>query len=322
MRPLISIVVVNSDGAADTLRCLESIFRNPPDAAARRLSAEEDMEVILVDNCSRDGCLEAVRCRFPRVVALEAPERQGFAKNYNLGLRHARGEHVLVLNNDTLVPPGALSRLLAAMAANPSYGMAGPRLVGASGAVQVDCARPLPSLRSYLLDQLLLDQGLPLGRLWARWRSRRLERRPSGPVPCIGGACMLVRRAALEQAGPLDEDFVFYYEDVEWCHRLGRAGWLVGYVAESTITHLGDRSLSKVKIWAKRSEYRSAIRYFRLYHGLGIGGERLLRAATGLSWLLRGVLFLLAEAYAGRESHARPYLLLWQWLLRGDSQEV
>ncbi|HWQ12460.1 MAG TPA: glycosyltransferase family 2 protein [Roseiflexaceae bacterium] len=315
MRPLLSVVVVNSGGAADTMRCLESIERHPPDLAlAARAGALPEVEVVLVDNRSRDGCLEMAQRRFPGVVTLEAPERQGFARNYNMGLRAARGAFVLVLNNDTLVHAGALTRLLDAMVNGPSYGMVGPRMVNRSGATQTDCARPLPTPASYVWQQLALDPGMLVGRLWERWIRRAIGRRASGPVACIGGACMLVRREALEQVGPLDEGFVFYYEDVEWCHRMWRSGWEVGYVADAQVTHLGDQSLSKVKVWAKRSEYLSALRYFRQYHRLTPVGAQVIWLVTCASWLLRGVVFLLAEALAGRRGYAREYFYLWRWV--------
>lgn len=318
MIPLLSIVIVNSDGCADTLRCLESIMAHPADLAtlAARSGASAEQEIILVDNCSRDGCVALVRRSFPTVHIVESPLRQGFARNYNLGMRQARGMFVLVLNNDTLVHAGALTHLVAAMIDAPAYGMVGPRLVSRSGAVQTDCARPLPTPGAYVWTQLVADPGFPVGRLWQQWLRRRIARRNSGPVPCISGSCMLVRRAAFEQAGLLDEGFDFYYEDVEWCHRLQRMGWRVGYVAEATITHLGDQSLGKVRVWARKSEYRSALRYFRQYHNLGKTGAAIVRFATITGWLVRGAAFAVVEGVTGQEGHARAYFLLWQWMWR------
>ncbi|NWG21481.1 MAG: glycosyltransferase family 2 protein [Chloroflexi bacterium] len=320
MIPLLSIVIVNSDGCADTLRCLESIMAHPADLAtlAARSSALAEQEIILVDNCSRDGCAALVRRSFPMVRVIESPVRQGFARNYNLGIRQARGMFVLVLNNDTMVHAGALTHLVAAMIDAPAYGIAGPRLVSCSGAVQTDCARPLPTPGAYVWTQLVADPGFPIGRLWQQWLRWRIERRSSGPVACISGSCMLVRRAAFEQAGLLDEGFDFYYEDVEWCHRFQRMGWRVGYVAEATITHLGDQSLGKVRVWARKSEYRSALRYFRLYHRLANGAVRVLRLATIVGWLLRGTAFAVAEALTGKDGHARAYGYLWSWILREE----
>ncbi len=99
--PTLSIVIVNSDGLRDTLTCIESIYRHPP---------REPFEIVVVDNCSREPAPPAIAERYPAVRAFMAPDRQGFAKNYNQGIRASRGEFVLVLNNDTLVSAGALER--------------------------------------------------------------------------------------------------------------------------------------------------------------------------------------------------------------------
>ncbi len=304
--PELSIVIVNSDGLRDTLACLASISDHPPHCP---------FEIVLVDNCSREPALPVIRGRYPQVRTFSAPHRQGFAKNYNQGIRVARGDIVLVLNNDTLVDEGALDTLLDALRTHPEYGMVGPKLVGRHGIIQSDCARSLPTFAGYLVAQLLLDAGLPPGRLWQRLLTWRASLRPSGPVPCISGACMLIARADLEAVGLLDEQFDFYYEDVEWCHRFQRRGRGIGYVAEAQITHLGDQSLANVKVWAKRSEYRSALHYFSTYDDLSQGQRRLLWCSTMLNYFLRGLVMLISEALLGRRTYAREYLFLWAWLL-------
>lgn len=304
--PTLSIIIVNSDGLRDTLACLASIYQHPPQVS---------FEVIVVDNCSREACLPVIGEHFPQVRGLMAPTRQGFAKNYNQGLRTASGDYLLVLNNDTLIPAGALDMLLEALRAESSYAMVGPRLVGIDGVLQPVCARDLPTPLDYLIAQGLLDAGLPLGRLWQRWLIRQVTRRRSGPVPSISGACMLLRRSDVETVGFLDEGFDFYYEDVEWCHRFQRHGRAIGFVAEAAITHLGDQTLSRVKVWAKRSEYLSAQRYFIHYYRLSNRQQNLIWLATSFNYLMRGLVMLLAEAIGKQTLYAREYLLLWAWLL-------
>lgn len=316
MTALLSIVIVNSDGANDTLACIRSIYSFPPQRHPQSASQQLEFEVILVDNQSRDNCLTHVAAEFPQVRRLSAPQRQGFAKNYNLGIRQASGEYVLILNNDTLVHAGALTILLHTMVEYPLYGMAGPRLISRNGTVQTDCARSLPTPWSYIWAHLLLDSGLPLGILRERWLQFQIERRQSGPVPAISGSCMLVRREALQAAGLLDEGFEFYYEDIEWCHRFLRHGLQIGYVAEATITHLGDQSLSKVKVRAKQSEYRSAMRYFNKYYMLRPNFNKALKYVTILDWFLRGILLLYAQVWNKKDTHGGAYLYLVHWLLR------
>jgi N-acetylglucosaminyl-diphospho-decaprenol L-rhamnosyltransferase len=299
--------VVNYNGAQDTLNCLASIYQYPPQVS---------FEIICVDNCSDDPFLPRLQKAFPQVRAYQSPLRQGFSKNYNLGILQARGDYILILNNDTIVHPDALDMLLHALRTNPSYGMVGPRLLWTDGRVQTVCARALITPAYYVLLQILLDLALPTGRLWDRYQRQQLEKRSSGPVPCLSGACMLTSRTILERTGLLDEGYDFYYEDIEWCHRYQKDGYQVAYIAEAKITHLGDQSLSKVKEWAKQSEYRSALRYFRQYYRLSKIGEQVIWMTTVAGFLIRAMVYSLADAIARRPSHGKAYRNLVRWILQ------
>jgi GT2 family glycosyltransferase len=313
--PLLSVVLCNSNSADYTLGCIESLYLYPPDGP---------YEIILVDNASRDDCVARVRAAYPEVRVAAAARPQGFSRNYNMGIRMATGEYLLILNNDTVVAQGTLQRLIDAMAHNPAYGMVGPLMVGGDGHIQTPCLRPLPSVASFVLRQILLDPGLPLGRVWQWIERRRIASHPSGPVPCISGAAMLVSRRSLDLVGMLDETYDFYYEDVEWCHRMQNYGFVVGYVAESRLVHFGGQSSVKVKVWARQHEYLSIIHYFRQYRGLGHTGATLIWLAAIIGFLVRGIGFLLAETWGGKPQHARAYLYLWHWLvMRGpDNTEA
>ncbi|MCX7840592.1 MAG: glycosyltransferase family 2 protein [Anaerolineae bacterium] len=300
-----SIVIVNSDGTSDTLNCIASIYQHPP---------RDSFEIILVDNCSREPCLSLVAERFPQVRTYSSPTRQGFAKNYNLGIRQARGQFVMILNNDTIVHADALDILVKTAKAHPEYGIIGPRLLSPDGTIQTVCARALISPARYVLNLLIFDLGLPTGKLAEAWRQRELSKRSSGAVPCLSGACMLLARATLDQIGLLDEGFDFYFEDVEWCHRAQKLGWQVFYVADAKITHLGDRSLGKVKEWAKKSEYQSALRYFRRYYPWSLWRERALWLIVAINFFLRMLAFSAIEIVGKRSGNARAYWNLLKWI--------
>lgn len=304
---VLSIVIVNYNGAQDTLNCLSSIYQYPPQVA---------FEVICVDNCSEEPFLPRLQATFPQVRVQQSPQRQGFSKNYNMGIHHATGEFILVLNNDTLVHPDALDNMLNALRANPSYGMVGPRLLWTNGRVQTVCARELITPVYYVLLQFLLDLALPTGKLWDRYQRWRLEKRFSGPVPCLSGACMLTSRTILDKVGLLDEGYDFYYEDIEWCHRFQKDGYQVAYIAEAQITHLGDQSLSKVKEWAKKSEYRSALRYFRQYYRLSKLGIWVIWLTTVVGFMIRALVYSLADAITRKPSHGESYRNLLRWILK------
>ncbi len=303
---VLSIVIVNSDGTVHTLGCLDSIFLHQP---------EVEYEVILVDNCSQDSCIPLIEDAYPEVRVFSAPVRQGFAKNYNLGIRQARGEYIMVLNNDTVVHPGTFATLVDALKSHSEYGMVGPQLRTPDWQLQAVCARKLPSMSDYVAWQLLLDPGMPVGKLVDWINRKRLSRQPSGRVPCISGACMVSSRKVLDRIGLLDEGYNFYFEDIEWCHRVAHNGFQVAYIAEAVVTHFGDQSLSKVKVLAKQSEYLSAVRYFTQYHGLTLIQSWALWMATLLGFFMRAAAYLLMGVFNGGSAYAAAYWRLTGWIL-------
>ena len=318
--PTLSIIIVNSDTLELTLNCLNSIYRHHP---------HEPFEIILVDNFSEISPHQSVKELFPHVVLLSSDQKQGFAKNYNLGIQKSMGEYILVLNNDTWIHPGALNALLEGLRQDPAYGMAGAKLLSSNGNVQSVCARKFITPLRYVLIQFLLDLGLPSGKLIDKISQWKLNRKSSGPIQCISGACMLVKRSALEETGLLDEGYDFYYEDIEWCHRFWNYGFQVAYISEAVITHYGDSSLSKVKVWAKKSEYLSALRYFITYHRLTRIGAWMIWAATVLSYHMRWVVFSVLEIFSSQQGHKQSYQELASWIktqsptrLRMFSQDV
>jgi len=277
---LISIVIVNSDTLDHSINCLQSIFENPPEC---------NFEVILVDNRSKTPCLPLIIKKYPQVQTILAPQRQGFAKNYNLGIRQAKGDFILILNNDTLVHPGSIDKLIDAIIHNKSYGMVGPKIINKNGKIQVNCNRSVLKLSYYIIYQVLLYQGSPLGKLWDNILQYRINKRGSGPVFCISGACMLITREAINQVGLLNEELDFYFEDDDWCHRLHQSNFQVGYIEDAEITHIGNQSLPQVRQWAKKSEYKSAIYYFSKYHHITQWQLWILWAGTVTSFLSRTI---------------------------------
>jgi GT2 family glycosyltransferase len=126
---------------------------------------------------------------------------------------------------------------------------------------------------------------------------------------------MLTSRKVLDSIGLLDESYDFYYEDIEWCHRVWCGEGAVAYIAEAEITHLGDQSLSRAKVWAAKSEYRSALRYFREYRALGKTKTWFLWTSTVVSFHLRAFAFAFLGEPLGKPGHAEAYRELSKWIL-------
>lgn len=226
--PDLSIIIVNWN-TRDLLRaCLASL----PGA-----TAPCDCEIFVVDNGSRDGSVAMVRDLFPQVILIEAGANLGFARANNLALARTSGRAVLLLNPDTVCPPGSLARLLAAADRHPDHGGFGPLLVGADGE-PVTSYGNFPALRFHWLRPLA---GLPFGRCWRRWSGFTHvpdREEPDRTVDYVVGACLLMTRTALEQVGCLDERFFLYFEETDWCLRARRAGLPVRLITAVEVVHL------------------------------------------------------------------------------------
>jgi len=220
--PDLSIVVPTQNTRELTLRCLGSIA-----------VAEPAAEVVLVDDAGTDGTAEAARKRFPGMVQIRTSKPIGFTRAANLGMARATGEILLLLNSDTEVDARGLAALTAAFAADPRLGAAGAALYYPDGSPQWSGGRA-PSL-AWLFA---LANGLPalLGRLPLY---RRIKSPGAGParVEWVTGAALAVRREAWDQAGPLDEEFVFYGQDLDLCLSLRDAGWRVALLPDFRVMH-------------------------------------------------------------------------------------
>ena len=255
-RPDASVVVVTHEHEDYVGACLDALA---PDVAAGRA------EVVVVDNRSADGSAAAARRRdWARVLVNE--RRRGFAVNCNVGMAGATGRYLLLLNPDTRAAPGALASLVTYMDAHPEVGLAGARLVYPDGTVQPS-ARRFPGLRSFLARRSPLRRWLR-GSSWNRRHLMLDTDVAGGQVDWLLGACLMVRREALAQVGPLDEGFRLYVEDIDWGRRMHDAGWEVHYVPEATIVH-HHRAVSDRRFLSRHTWYhlRAVVRYARKHFG-------------------------------------------------------
>jgi N-acetylglucosaminyl-diphospho-decaprenol L-rhamnosyltransferase len=223
-RPPLSVVIPTQDTCELTLRCLEALYGSPI----------AGMEVILVDDASGDDTAEAALARHPSLIVLRNETPQGFSRAANRGLERAAGEILLLLNSDTEVEPGGLAFLAEIFRRQPELGIAGGLLHYPDGSAQWSGGRE-PSLAWFFA----LASGLPalLARLPFYRRAKPLA--PARPlaVDWVTGAAMAIRRAVWETAGPFDEGFRFYAQDLDFCVRVRRAGWRIELRPELRVLH-------------------------------------------------------------------------------------
>jgi len=259
-------------------------------------------EVIVIDNASADGTAAMVRERFPGVQLIESPTNEGYASANDRGIAVARGRHVLVLNNDVTVAPDTLAQMVAYLDEHPRVGAAICALTATpDGAPQPCTSRYFPTARRVLFENLLMFTGLEAFFRRTAWTDRVLgypaDLTREHRVEQISGAFLFVRRAAIDQVGPMDPGYFLYLEETDWCYRLRRAGWEIAYTPRTRAVHLGSRS---TRLLPDRAAIyrRSMERYLGKHHGpLSVAAYRL------QVWLVERPLtplFQLARRLVGR----------------------
>jgi N-acetylglucosaminyl-diphospho-decaprenol L-rhamnosyltransferase len=227
------------------------------------LASERDiLETILVDNASADGTADAVATSFPDVRLVPSPTNHGFAGGMNLAASHASGDCLLLLNPDAALCPGALEALVGVLTDKSRAAAVGPALVYADGRHQ-DSAFRFPGLTQVGLDLF------PVPRLSGSPLNGRVPRRGGAPVQIDHplGAAMLIRRAAWEDVGPLDEGYFMYVEEVDWCQRARRRGWEIWHVPRAVVRHRAGAATSQRADAMFAQLWRSRLRYYQRFHG-------------------------------------------------------
>jgi hypothetical protein len=257
--------------------CLQSIYSN---------TGFTEFEVIVPDNGSTDGSVEFIRASYPQVQVIENGRNLRFAKANNVGIRASRGEYVLILNPDTVIHDHTLDQMIAIADRHPEAGAFGCRVLNADGSYQLS-ARPFASFKSEWITALYMRW---LGRVnewftsdsYPGW-SGTMQR----PVDWISGCFILVRSDVLNSIGGFDEQFFYYYEDMDLCRRIQQAGYPILYVPDATITHLGGQS-TKARFTPLPFILDSQVtRYLYYYKYYGRCGVRRARRITFVSVLLR-----------------------------------
>lgn len=253
----LSIIIVSWNTKDLLARCLASV-----QAELRGPLNPGDVEIFVVDNASSDGSAAMVSERFPDVRLIANQKNVGFARANNQAIALATGDAILLLNPDAMLHPGALVTLLDFLTAHPRAGAAGVRLLNSDGSLQMACHPMLTPGREFW-RLLFLDRLLPR----ATYRIQRWDAATPRQVEAIKGACLLLRRSALDQVGWLDDSYFMYTEEVDLCYRLNQAGWELWYEPAAIVTHIGGASASQTSEEMALHLYRSKVHFYRKFGG-------------------------------------------------------
>ncbi|MBI2861924.1 MAG: glycosyltransferase family 2 protein, partial [Chloroflexi bacterium] len=226
----VSVIVVSFNTQERLRECLRSVL------------AQQDVpapQVIVVDNASMDGSADMVRDEYPQVELIANQRNLGFAAGNNQALQHCHGHYILLLNPDTVLLEGSLAAMVSFLGDHPDAGVVGAKLLNPDGALQPSCFR-FPTLAMLLLDFFPIHSRLLNSRLNGRYPAELYDTIFTIDHPL--GACMMVRREAIDQVGPLDEGFFMYCEEVDWCFRMRKAGWRNYFLPTAQAIHFGGES--------------------------------------------------------------------------------
>ncbi len=254
----LSILIVNTNSGEMLTDCLESIFATVK---------TEPFEVIVVDNNSQDGSVDAARDKFPEVCFIENNYNNWFTGATNQSIVESRGDYLLCLNPDTICHPRAIDCMVRFLEKHPSAGLVGPKLLNGDGSLQ-------PSCRNYLTSRrLILQHVFPWRIAPNSWRKRTVleywNHDETMEVDWIIGACILLPREAVENVGLKDEGYPIFHEETDWCYRLRKAGWQTWFLHDLEVTHFGSTTVSK--LWGAGlvlEFYKGKHRFIRKHFGL------------------------------------------------------
>jgi N-acetylglucosaminyl-diphospho-decaprenol L-rhamnosyltransferase len=287
--PRVVAVVVTYDALPWVEPCLDSL---------------RGVETVVVDNGSRDGTVAFVRDRYPDVRLIEA-ENRGLGAGWNIGLRSTESRYALLLNADAWLVPGALDRLVAFADTRPGAAVIGPRLLNEDGTLQRS-VRGFPTLWRLATEYFFLRKLAPRSSSLNAFYAGGFDHDEEREVEVVMGACMLLRREAVDEVGPCDEDYFLFSEETDWCFRFREAGWKVAFFPGAECVHIRGAGHGG-RLY--RENLRGHLLFLEKHHGPKTAerARRLLLTAVRL----RGVLF--------RGERGRVYREAAGWLSSGDA---
>jgi GT2 family glycosyltransferase len=301
----LSVIVVSFNTRDVLRRCLTALETD---------REQGGLEILVIDNGSRDGSADMVAHDFPHVQLVRAATNLGFAGANNVLFARARGQYLVLLNSDAFLRPGALKAAVDRMDAEPATGLAGARLISDEGDWQPS-ARQFPSVLNDFLSLSGLANRFKTSRFWGRADRTWADPLQAADVDWVPGAFSIIRASALRKIGAFDSSFFLYYEEVDLCRRIKAAGYKVRYWPEVVVVHVGGESSKSMENAVRSSSgdqltlwrLRSAFLYYRKHHGSVVARAMAMEYAWHLMRLVRN---RVSGNAARRLKAAESYIML------------
>ena len=248
----VSVIIVDWNTKDILQNCLDSIYQTIDNLSC---------EIIVVDNASSDGSTEMLQERYPQVIKFYNKVNRGFGAANNQAFAIMKGKYALLLNTDAILTPGAINKLYSFAKTHPQAAIVCGQLLNADGSKQNSVAA-FPSLPSLLINTSLLEYIFPQ---W--YPSKRYEHTFPIEVDSAIGACMMIRKKALDEAGFFDERYFFFFEETDLAYAFHSKGWSVYHVPDAFIYHLQGQSIGN-NIGSRIEFYRSRYQFLRKWHNL------------------------------------------------------
>ena len=303
----VSIIIVNWNTKRLLLDCICSIYET-----VKNIS----FEIWLVDNASSDGSVEAVKQNYPDVKIIQNTKNLGFAAANNIALERMCGQYALLLNTDTILTNGAVENLFDFMEKNQDAGMACGQLLNQDGSKQNSIAN-FPGICSLLGNESLLQMLFP-----KKFPGKRKEYKKPVEVDSCIGACLMVRKKAMDEVGLLDKRYFFFFEETDWAYRMKQAGWKIYFVPSARIFHIQGQSVGH-NVASRIMFYRSRYIYFKKWHQ---NSYLFIRLIIFVRLLINAILSLVGVVatigmHAGIKKKLSVYSRLILWHLAGCPED-
>ncbi|MBO0727928.1 MAG: glycosyltransferase family 2 protein [Acidimicrobiaceae bacterium] len=254
-QPLVSVLVVSHNVRGlllDTLRALAN-------------EGWPNLEVIVVDNESADGSAEAVGLEFPQTELIALTQNLGYGRANNVAFERAKGDLILLLNPDVVVSPGCVGHLVRFLQEHADAGAVGPRLVRQDGSPDLAARRSFPTPLASFYRITGLSRLFPASARFNRYNLGAQDAAREHEMDAGTGACLMIRRSAIDEVGLFDPDFFMYGEDLDLCYRIKAKGWKVWYAPGATAVHVKGTATRQVP-FRMRYEFHRAMWVYHCKH--------------------------------------------------------